>query len=502
MSSLPRWPALVAATALVLPLVAPSPASAVPGSTVPASEQRTEVVLRGARLFALRQLARSEHRLAAGRYPTVAPERRWRTSGTNGWLAGFYPGRLWLAYESSGRSVWARRAAARQAPLVVRQDDATTHDLGFLLQTSFGRGAALTGSRADAGVTVRAAAALASRWVPQVGAIRSWGGPEGQVTVIVDSLVNLELLFAAARLAGRPEWHEMARQHALTTATQHVRPDGSTTHVVRFDETTGEPVWKGTVQGLADNSTWARGQSWAVHGFTGAYAATSDQRLLDAARRTADFAVGNLPPDGVPYWDYDARGTGDGTRDTTAAAILSAGLLDLARLDPNPERRSSYARAGLQVLRTLAGPGYLAKGTGSPAVLRHGHHDATYADAGVTYGDHYFLQALLRAQLLPSTRPVLRPADVRTSGRATTADLGSTRTVSGVSVRWRDGASRSTRMGITTSRDGRTWAAVRGAVSSGRTDGFETYDVRDDLARYVRIVVRGEGAVRALRVRG
>ena len=503
MSSLPRWPAVIAATALVLPLGAPSPAAAAPRSTVTASEKSSEVVLREARLFALRQLARTEERLAAGRFPTVAPGSRWRTSGTKGWLAGFYPGRLWLAYEASGRPVWARRAADRQAPLAVRQDDHTTHDLGFLLQTSFGRGAALTGSRADAAVTVRAAAALATRWVPQVGAIRSWDGPDGQVTVIVDNLVNLELLFSAARLAGRPEWHEMARRHALTSADQHVRPDGSTTHVVRFDEATGRPVWKGTVQGLADDSTWARGQSWAVHGFTTAYDATSDLRLLAAARRTADFAVAHLPPDGVPYWDYDAAGTADSTRDTTAAAVLSAGLLDLARLDPDPARRTSYARSGLRVLRALAGPRYLAQGTGSPAVLRHGHHDSTYADAGVTYGDHYFLQALLRAQLLPSSRPVLPATLVRAGGGSATADLGSVRSISGVSVRWQDGAGASTRMRITTSRDGRSWAAARGAVSSGRSAGFETYDVRDRLARYVRVSVRGGGSpVLAVRVRG
>lgn len=495
---------LLAATVVcvaALPVALPSSGAALPAARGATHEQRSEALLRAARLFALRQLARTENRLADGRFPTVAPGARWRTSGTNGWLAGFHPGSLWLAYEASGRQVWARRATARQAPLTVRQDDTTTHDLGFLIQTSFGRGAALTGARVDAEVTVRAAAALASRWVPPVGAIRSWNGPDRQVTVIVDNLVNLELLFAAARLAGRPEWREMALQHALTTAAQHVRPDGSTTHVVRFDEQTGEPVWKGTVQGMADGSTWARGQSWAVYGFAAAYRETGDARLLDAARRTADFAVGHLPTDGVPYWDYDAPGTRDTTRDTTAAAVLSAGLLELARLDPDAARRESYARSGLHILRTLSGPRYLAKGTGSPAVLLHGRHDATYPDAGVAYGDHYFLAALLRAQLLPSPRPALRPTGVRTRGRATTADLGSVRNVSGVSLRWRAGATRATRLRIETSRDGRSWSAPRGAVSSGRTDGFETYDLRDRVARLVRVTVLGPGAVRGIRVR-
>lgn len=495
--------AVLVLAVLAVPVALPDAGAALPSAHAANREARSEVVLREARLFALRQLARTDRRLAAGRFPTVAVgDSWWRTSGTNGWIAGFYPGRLWQAYELTGRRVWQRRAERRQGPLRVRQDDTTTHDLGFLLQTSFGRGARLTGARGDAQVTIRAAAALASRYVPQVGAIRSWNGPDGQVTVIVDNLVNLELLFAASRLGGRVEWRDIAVRHALTTAAQHVRPDGSTTHVVRFDETTGEPVWKGTVQGLRDDSTWARGQSWAVYGFTAAYREARDLRLLAAARATADFAVDHLPRDGVPYWDYDAAGTTDATRDTTAAAALSSGLLELARLDPDPARRAAYAREGLHILRSLAGTRYLARGSGSWAILLHGHHDAKYPDAGVTYGDHYFLEALLRAQLLPSRRPALAARRAALDGGGVRADLGEAHRVSSVSVRWRGGAHRATRFRIATSQDGRTWSRARGGVSSGTTAEYETYDVRDRSARYVRVTVRGAGEVRSVRVRG
>lgn len=495
--------AVLTALALLatLPATAAPPES--PRGAAATPEARREVVLREARLFALLQLARTDRWLPPGRYPTVAVgSSRWRTSGTNGWLAGFYPGRLWSAYEATGRPVWARRAAARQAPLTVRQDDTTTHDLGFLLQTSFGRGAALTGAGSGRRVTLRAASALASRWVPRVGAIRSWDGPDDRVTVIVDTLVNLELLFAGARAGGRAKWRDIAVRHALATARTHVRADGSTAHVVRFDETTGRPVWKGTVQGLHDTSTWARGQSWAVYGFTAAYRESRHPRLLAAARRTARYATTHLPRDGVPYWDYDAPAAGDRTRDTSAAAVLASGLLELARLDPDARRRARYAAQGLRTLRSLAGRPYLAKGTGSRAILRHGRHDAVYPDAGLTYGDHYFLEALLRAQLLPATRPVL-PARVRTgeAGRVR-AGLGKVRRVSGVSLRWRHGADRATRFRIATSRDGHDWSRARGGVSSGRTATFETYDIKDRRARFVRVSVLGTGGVRSLRVRG
>jgi unsaturated chondroitin disaccharide hydrolase len=468
--------------ALLSTLVAPAPRAE---AAADPREAPLEVALRSARTFALHQLARTDRRLAPDRFPTVAVgSAPWRTSGTNGWLAGFWPGRLWLAYELTGDRAWARRAVHRQAPLVVRQDDTTTHDLGFLLQTSFGGGADLLGRAGDAAVVRRGAQSLASRYVPAVGAIRSWDGPAGETTVIVDSLMNLGLLLWAADHGGSARWRDVAVQHALTVSRWLVRPDGSTYHVVRFDESTGLPVWRGTVQGYADWSTWARGQSWAVHGFATAYAESRDPRLLAAARATAGFAVDHLPADGVPWWDYDDPGT---RRDTTAAAVLASGLLDLARLDPDAAQRSRWRSAGVHTLRSLVGPRYLARGTGAWSVLLHGRHDPTYDDAGVTYGDHYLLEAMLRAQLLPSRRAA-QPATVRRlDGGGVRADLGRARPVSAVSVRWRHGGSAATRFLVQTSPDGGRWTTVRGGVSSRRTAALETYDLRDRVTRFVRV---------------
>ena len=486
--------------ALALPLL---PATA--ADRVPHREAPVEVQLRRAQAYAVRQLARTDERLGAGRFPTVAVgDSPWRTSGTNGWLAGFWPGRLWVAYELTGDRHWARRATTRQAPLAVRAADRSTHDLGFLLQTSFGTGARLTGRTSDRAVLRQAAQSLASRHVPPAKAIRSWNGPVGQATVIVDSLMNLELLFAAADQGGPAAWRELAREHALTVARTHVRPDGSTFHVARFDESTGQLRWRGTVQGLADGSTWARGQSWAVHGFTTAYRETGDPALLEAARRTADFAVVNLPADGVPWWDYDAAGT---QRDTTAAAVLASGLLELARLDPDAELRAQWRTEGMRVLRSLARPPYLARGTDAWSVLLRGRHSPTYADAGVTYADFYLLEALQRAQLLPAARPARRVADLRRrSGGGLRADLGAERWVSAVSVRWRDGDQRATRFVVQVAGDDRRWRTVRRGVSSGRLTQFETYDLRDRAVRYVRVLPRQaadgtDGRVQAIRVR-
>ena len=491
---------LLAVAALTAPPVPAAPASA------RVHEAPAEVAFRQARTFALAQLARTDRRLAPGRFPTVAVgDSPWRTEDTSGWLAGFWPGRLWLAYELDGRRHWARRATATEAPLAVRQDDTTAHDLGFLIQTSFGRGATLVGSAGDTRVTLRAAAALASQYVPAAGVIRCGDAPAGQVKVIVDNLMNLELLFWAADHGGRPEWRDIALQHAVTTARWHLRPDGSTFQVVRFDESTGQPVWSGTTQGLSDTSTWARGQAWAVHGFTTAYRETGDPRLLAAARQAAGFVVTHAPADGVPWWDYDAPGT---RRDTTAGAVQASGLLELARIDPDAARRATWRAAGLRTLRSLVGPAYLARGTGAWSILLHGRHDPRYDDAGVTYGDYYLLEALLRVQLLPSDRPTLPLAGTRRgAGGILRADLGGRRRVSAVSVRWAGGAGTATRYRVLTSVDGSRWTTVRGGVSSGRSASLETYDLRDRVTRFVKVVPLGTssgmpGRVAGLRVRG
>src|SRR4029079_3405107 len=119
-------------------------------------------------------------------------------------------------------------------------------------------------------------------------------------------------------------------------------------------------------------------------------------------------------------------------------------------------------------------------------------HDPTYDDAGVTYGDHYLLETLLRVQLLPSTRAALPVESVTalTRGRVR-VDFGTAKQVSAVSVRWRHGTTAATRFVVQVSADGDRWTTVRGGRSSRRSAALETYDLRDRVARYVRVRPQG-----------
>jgi unsaturated chondroitin disaccharide hydrolase len=191
----------------------------------------------------------------------------------------------------------------------------------------------------------------------------------------------------------------MATSHALTSARAHVRPDGSTAHVALFDPATGALERTVTWQGYSDSSAWARGQAWAINGFTAAYGETKRPELLSAAQRAADYFIAHLPSDGVPYWDFRDPAIPNVPRDASAAAIAASGLLDLTGYS-NASDATRYRDAAMHILHALA-TGYLARGTNSSAILLHstgGRPQNSEVDVGLVYADYYFVEALVRAR--------------------------------------------------------------------------------------------------------
>jgi unsaturated chondroitin disaccharide hydrolase len=335
-------------------------------------------------------------------YQTPSPSGAWTTTGAGAWTSGFFPASLWLMYQATGDPAWKSEAAARQAGLQAQQTNTSTHDLGFMLFTTFGTGYRLTGDPAYRSVVLQAAASLATRYSPVVGATRSWDNasadPPNWFKVIVDNTMNLNLLFWGAQHGGETAWTGMALDHALTTMHNHVRADGSTYQVVTFNSNDGSVIGRTTLQGYRDDSTWARGQAWALHGFTQAYAYTKDSRFLSTARRTADYFIGHLPADGIPYYDFQAPAA-DRPKDSSAAAIAASGLLWLAQLETDGRRARTYLDAAENMLTSLSAPPYLSRGTpGAASILLHGtaQHQAGDTDTGLVYGDYYFVEALLR----------------------------------------------------------------------------------------------------------
>ena len=330
---------------------------------------------------------------------------RWEQKPYNQWTSGFFPGALWYMYQLEPTPEWRSIAKRWTKDIEPARSITRTHDLGFMVFNSFGHGYLLTKDTAYRRITVDAARSLATRYDEKVGAIRSWdtyGGTdarrEWKFPVIVDNLMNLELLFRAAEW-GDPRWKEIAKRHAVTSMRVHVRPDGSTTHVALFNPSTGGLERTVTWQGYDDRSTWARGQAWAIYGFTSAYRFSGKKEFLKAAQRTADWFIAHVPPDGVPYWDFRHPNIPWVERDASAAAIAASGLLDLARQSKG-DKAMVYHEAAMRILRTLSST-YLTEGTPQSSILAHavgGRPQNVEIDVGLIYADYYFVEALLRAR--------------------------------------------------------------------------------------------------------
>jgi unsaturated chondroitin disaccharide hydrolase len=308
------------------------------------------------------------------------------------WTGGFVPGQLWLASRLPGRDALTAEAAAVTGLLAPRAAQPTTHDLGFLFWPSAVLGHVLTGERHYRELGLTAAASLARRALPS-GVIQVIGGlddPEWRGRSIVDTWPNLTLLWWAEG-QGLVGAAETARAHLTATIDAFVRADGSTFHAARFADD-GTMLERGTINGYAPGSTWARGQAWAVHGLAMAARATGDPELRDAAERTASWFVEHLPPDLIPPWDFDAPP--DGPRDASASAIVASALLDLGR-----------SGEALRLLDGLVGS-CLNRGQTEGALLHCCYRQpiGLGLDSATAWGDFFLLDALLHA-----AAPELRP---------------------------------------------------------------------------------------------
>jgi unsaturated chondroitin disaccharide hydrolase len=307
-------------------------------------------------------------------------------------------GQLWLCYTLSGDPLFeaaARRWAAHLAP---RQADETTHDLGFLFDLSHVLGFQATGEASFKAPALTAARTLARRFNRRGRFIQAWGpldaAPELRGRAIIDTLMNLRLLYWAGQESSAPNLAEMATATAHTCRLSQVRPDFSTAHVADYDPDSGAFLRQETHQGFSPQSCWSRGQSWAVYGFAEAYRCSREADFLAASRGLAEYALAHLPPDGAPYWDYASPLIPNDLRDSSAGAILAAGLLKLAAVDQAQAGRWRQAAARLV---ELLYQNYSSRGSGEPGVLLHGTRSKPHGlvDHCLVYGDYYFLEALI-----------------------------------------------------------------------------------------------------------
>ncbi len=359
-------------------------------------------------LFAETQMDKTVTRLGSfSSFPRSTGETGlWSTRSASDWTSGFFPGELWLLYQATGNTKWRDAAESWTASLASQATRTDTHDVGFMIGSSFGNGYRLTGNPSYQAVIQQAATSLASRYDPDAEAIRSWSFGPWSYPVIIDNMMNLTPLLWGAGHGGNLTWTDMAITHANTTIANIVRPDGSTFQLADFNPDTGALIEQETYQGYSDSSTWARGQAWAIHGFTEIYGATKAPAFLAAAQSTANYFLSHLPSDFVPYWDFNAPVTPTTPRDTSAAAITASALTKLSTLVETPADQQTYLTNALKILGSLSTTTYLAPSS-SEAILRHATGGATFeVDTSLIYGDYYFTEALLRAQTVLRGEPL------------------------------------------------------------------------------------------------
>lgn len=320
------------------------------------------------------------------------------------WTSGFFPGSMWYMYELTGDVKWMKYGINYTTQLESVKFLTKHHDIGFIINSSYGNAHRITNDEQYKTVIIEAAKSLATRYRPVPGVIQSWDEDRGwqkergwMCPVIIDNMMNLELLFTATRLSGDSTFYRMAVSHADNTLKNHFRTDYSCYHVVDYDKTNGHVRSRGTAQGYADESSWARGQAWALYGFTMCYRETKDKRYLTLAENIYKFLFShpNMTDDLIPYWDLNAPKIPDEPRDASAAAVIASALYELSTF-----KNKGYKKTADKIMKSLSSSAYLAApGENGHFLLKHSVGSIPHnseIDVPLNYADYYFLEALMR----------------------------------------------------------------------------------------------------------
>lgn len=323
------------------------------------------------------------------------------------WTEGFFTGEIWLAYEHTGDEFF-KNLALRHVDVfldrIKKKQNVDHHDMGFLYSPSCAAAYKLTGSERAREAVILAAEQLLSRFKAKGNFIQAWGSPDNpdEYRLIVDCLLNLPLLYYASEITGDDKFAAAAQKHTATTMSVILRDDYSAYHTYFFNSETGAPVKGVTAQGNRNGSAWARGQAWAVYGIALSYKYTG--KYADEFRQVTDFFISHLPADLAPYWDFDFTDGSGEPKDSSAAAIATCGMLEMAKLLGDDGKY--YASVAEKIIKSLAdhyavkdekiSNGQLLHGVYSKISKYNGRIFEEGVDECNIWGDYFYAEALMR----------------------------------------------------------------------------------------------------------
>lgn len=325
------------------------------------------------------------------------------------WTDGFWPGEIWLSYEYTKNPVFSYAGNILVESFLHRIENKINvdhHDMGFLYSPSCVSSYMLTGNQRARTAAILAADQLISRFQKEGSFIQAWGklGAEDNYRYIIDCLLNLPLLYWASEQTGDDKYREIAHKHITTCLQYSIRENGSTFHTVFMDAQTGAFSRGATCQGYSDDSDWARGQAWVVYGTALSYRYTKNPEYLAVFRRVLDFYLTRLPEDLVPYWDMIFTTGEEEPRDSSSAAIVACGLLEMARF-VDGEERATYQGLAKQMMKSLVDNYSVKDPAYSNGQILHGTYSKKSPynsctpegiDECVSWGDYYYMEALTR----------------------------------------------------------------------------------------------------------
>lgn len=321
------------------------------------------------------------------------------------WTNGFWAGMLWQLYSADKNELFKKTAESTEERLDTALDgfENIDHDAGFLWLHTAGANYRLTGNERSKRRVLHAATLLAGRYNPSLKIIRAWDGQwmkgyDSAGGAIIDTMMNLPLLYLAAEITNDPRFKIIAENHADTMLEHMLRPDGSVNHQLVFDVNTGELIAKPGGQGFESGSSWSRGQAWAIYGYALSFRYTQNLRYLDAAKRVAAYFIANASlTEYVPLLDFRAVKE-PVYYDTTAGAIAACGLLEIAEY-VTPYERELYEKNAYLLIKALDEK-WCDYNTDTDGILDGGsvsYHNKTHHEK-IIYGDYFFTEAVLKLQ--------------------------------------------------------------------------------------------------------